>query len=160
MVCVVILVIASFARMRRGSVPPVRLDLRAGQTERRGTHPPRDVTGPSATAVNANYRLARDPARVAEARRRALEDLEREDTRVPTDEATDPAFVASAAEKSLNAFFNFNGHMFDAYEALGIPAGSSPQAARDAFERTAPSARPESRAFLMEALRAIERRRA
>lgn len=27
-------------------------------------------------------------------------------------------------EEELNVYFNFNGHMWDAYEILGVPAGS------------------------------------
>lgn len=27
-------------------------------------------------------------------------------------------------EEELNVFFNFNGHLWDAYEVLGVPAGS------------------------------------
>ena len=27
-------------------------------------------------------------------------------------------------EQELNVYFNFNGHMWDAYEIIGVPAGS------------------------------------
>ena len=27
-------------------------------------------------------------------------------------------------EEELNVYFNFNGHMWDAYEIIGVPAGS------------------------------------
>ena len=30
----------------------------------------------------------------------------------------------SSSERELNVIFQFNGHDFDAYEVLGIPAGS------------------------------------
>ena len=61
-------------------------------------------------------------------------------------------------EKSLNAFFIFNGHSWDAYEALGLPAGSSLARARVAYGRAISGARPEVVAFLKEAMTTIERR--
>lgn len=36
--------------------------------------------------------------------------------------------------KNLNVMFMYNGHSFDAYEVLGIPAGSSYQTAQKAYE--------------------------
>lgn len=40
----------------------------------------------------------------------------------------------SAAEKSLNCWFQFNGHSWDAYEALGVPAGADEATCRKAYE--------------------------
>ena len=101
---VVIFLFASFARLRRGSRPPVTLDLYAGRV------PPRPLD------------------------------------RAPED----------GREVSLNAYFNYNGHLWDAYEALGLPGGSSVPSARRAFARATGAAHAASRPFLEEALKAIE----
>lgn len=180
-VVVVIVVLASFARLRTGSRPPTLLDLRTkgASNENAERAAGRDVSPSSLKGADArkseSTARARDPERVALARRAALAELEREERerrsiatsgliasaarkKYVDDEPTDPG-TGSSEEKSLNAFFNFNGHTFDAYESLGLPAGSSVEAARAAFERAAAASERESIRFLEEALRAIERRR-
>src|SRR5580704_10984815 len=37
-----------------------------------------------------------------------------------------PQGKSSSKERSLNVVFNYNGHSWDAFEVLGLPAGSSP----------------------------------
>jgi hypothetical protein len=93
---------------------------------------------------------------VAAGRRRALQQLAEEEALALAEAPTDPGILL---EKSLNAFFNYNGHTFDAYEVLGLPAGSPIEAARLAFTRAARELDPESLPFLETALRAIERHR-
>ncbi len=61
--------------------------------------------------------------------------------------------------KELNIFFNYNGHMWEAYESLGIPAGSSVEEARRAFEELRSKMGPESRDFLETALQSILKQR-
>lgn len=39
----------------------------------------------------------------------------------------------SVGSKQLNIIFNFNGQSWDAYEVLGLPAGSSRSAVEEAF---------------------------
>lgn len=48
--------------------------------------------------------------------------------------ASRPTDPFEAKMKNLNVMFMYNGHSFDAFEVLGIPAGSSYQAAQKAFE--------------------------
>lgn len=43
--------------------------------------------------------------------------------------------VLEAEELPLNVFFNYNGHSFDAYEVLGVPAGSTLEEVRSAFDK-------------------------
>ena len=62
-----------------------------------------------------------------------------------------------AREKSLNVLFNWNGHTWDAYEVLGIPAGASYQMAHDAFVRAAALADQETVPFLRAAMDSIAR---
>lgn len=57
---------------------------------------------------------------------------------------------------SLNVFFNFNGHSFDAYEALGVPAGSTLEEIQTAFQRSIQSADPASQEFFAAAMNAIQ----
>jgi hypothetical protein len=56
---------------------------------------------------------------------------------------------------ALNVFFVWNGHSWDAYEVLGIPAGSSRESALAAFERARKECDAESLPFLQAALDAI-----
>ena len=80
------------------------------------------------------------------------------------DEDTAPGRVPKGASsgarsspriKSLNVLFNWNGHTWDAYEVLGIPAGSSSESAHQAFERAAALADKETLPFLRAAFEAI-----
>ncbi len=48
--------------------------------------------------------------------------------------ASRPTDPFEAKMKNLNVMFMYNGHSFDAYEVLGIPAGSSYQTAQKAYE--------------------------
>jgi hypothetical protein len=72
-----------------------------------------------------------------------------------------PRESARPKEISLNAFFNWNGHSFDAYEALGIPAGSSLESAHSAYLQAisgaAASGDEDSKLFFKAALEAIAR---
>lgn len=56
--------------------------------------------------------------------------------------------------RQLNVFFNWNGHTWDAYEVLGVPAGSSRESVIQAFHQ-ARSKSPDSIAFLQAAADAI-----
>lgn len=57
-------------------------------------------------------------------------------------------------EKVLNILFQFNGETWDAYEVLGLPAGSNISDARAAFDVALREGR-DSEAFLKAALNAI-----
>lgn len=57
---------------------------------------------------------------------------------------------------TLNIHFNFNGHSFDAYEVLGVPAGSSLDKVQAAYLAASEKSDATSRPFLQAALQAIE----
>jgi hypothetical protein len=57
--------------------------------------------------------------------------------------------------RNLNTRFMYNGNDFDAYEILGIPAGSSIERIRFGFERCLRESDPESHPFFHAAYRAI-----
>lgn len=57
-------------------------------------------------------------------------------------------------EKVLNILFQYNGETWDAYEVLGLPAGSSAEDARAAFSNMCPI-RKDDTGFLRAALDAI-----
>lgn len=61
----------------------------------------------------------------------------------------------SSGERSLNVFFQWNGHAWDAYETLGIPAGSSREAVTKAYQQAVAHADPESVLFFKAAYEAI-----
>ncbi len=58
-------------------------------------------------------------------------------------------------EKVLNILFQYNGETWDAYEVLGLPAGSNYEQAKIAFEIAIKEKR-DSEAFLRAALDAIK----
>lgn len=58
--------------------------------------------------------------------------------------------------KSLNVMFMYNGHNFDAYEVLGVPAGARMEMVQAAFDK-AISQQGSDRDFLEAALSAIKR---
>jgi hypothetical protein len=61
---------------------------------------------------------------------------------------------------ALNVFFNFNGHSFDAYEALGVPAGSTIEEIQVAFKRSIQGTDAASQEFYSAALQAIQQTQA
>lgn len=61
----------------------------------------------------------------------------------------------SSGEKPLNAIFVFNGHSWDAYEVLGVPAGSEIDRVAKAHFELAKRAGPEAKVFLDAAFQAI-----
>ncbi len=63
----------------------------------------------------------------------------------------------TGGEISLNVLFNWNGHTWDAYEVLGLPAGSSRDKVNSAFQTARGKADPESVPFLQAAYDAITR---
>jgi hypothetical protein len=60
-------------------------------------------------------------------------------------------------ERQLNVIFQYNGHDFDAYEVLGIPAGSSRANAESAYEKTIRGADADSLPFFHHAIEAIRK---
>jgi hypothetical protein len=58
-------------------------------------------------------------------------------------------------ERQLNVIFNYNGHSFDAFEVLGLPAGSSLASAESAYALQIKSADRGARAFLDAAIGAL-----
>jgi hypothetical protein len=69
-----------------------------------------------------------------------------------------PLSEAATAERavSLNVMFNYNGHSFDAYEVLGVPAGSAWEDVRSAFESSVDKMDPSANEFYLAAFNAIK----
>ncbi len=63
--------------------------------------------------------------------------------------------AAQPQAKALNVVFNYNGYAWDAYEVLGVPAGSSIEAVTKAYEGLRSQASTDSRAFLDAAYAAV-----
>lgn len=59
-------------------------------------------------------------------------------------------------ERVLNVIFNYNGHSWDAYEVLGIPAGMDVDGARQAYERIISQCDKSSQSFYETAFLAIK----
>jgi hypothetical protein len=64
-------------------------------------------------------------------------------------------FQKPAVERPLNVMFNYNGETWDAYEVLGLPAGSSLEKADEAFTAACAKVDPSSRGFIEAAHRAV-----
>lgn len=57
--------------------------------------------------------------------------------------------------KNLNVMFNYNGHSWDAYEVLGVPAGASLPLVTEAYQNAVRRSNKESLEFLETAYNAI-----
>jgi len=64
--------------------------------------------------------------------------------------------IQSSGERPLNVVFNYNGHSWDAYEVLGLPAGSGPEKVEQAYREALKTVDAGSRSFLEAAYRAIQ----
>jgi len=58
-------------------------------------------------------------------------------------------------ERQLNVIFQFNGHNFDAHEALGVPAGSSIEKVEHAYKNAINNSETESHEFYRHAYESI-----
>lgn len=61
----------------------------------------------------------------------------------------------AAQGKELNILFNYNGHTWDAYEVLGLPAGASLVDVTKSYQHMLKTAEPESHEFLETAFKTI-----
>jgi hypothetical protein len=65
------------------------------------------------------------------------------------------ASMSALSAKNLNVIFNYNGHSWDAYEVLGVPAGSQLRDVTAAYQQALRTADPVSHGFLETAYKAI-----
>lgn len=73
---------------------------------------------------------------------------------LPQENNISPEASAKRA-KSLNVIFNYNGHSWDAYEVLGVPAGSGIQDVTAAYQAALRKNQKETHVFLETAYKAI-----
>lgn len=64
--------------------------------------------------------------------------------------------INPTSERPLNVVFNYNGHSWDAYEVLGLPAGSSPDKVDAAYQESLSRVDSGSKAFLEAAYQAVK----
>jgi len=69
---------------------------------------------------------------------------------------TQQARVEETAAKTLNVLFMYNGHTWDAYEILGLPAGAPLTAVTEAYQKMQKTMSPESREFMDTAYRVLQ----
>lgn len=65
----------------------------------------------------------------------------------------------NSTSKNLNVIFNYNGHSWDAFEVLGIPAGAKPSAVEEAYKKAIQSTDKSSHDFIRTAYEAIRKSR-
>ncbi|MFM6928999.1 MAG: hypothetical protein ACKOX6_11080 [Bdellovibrio sp.] len=63
--------------------------------------------------------------------------------------------LADKKTKNLNVMFNYNGHSWDAYEVLGVPAGASIKTVTEAYQTALRRSDKSSMEFLETAYMAI-----
>lgn len=61
----------------------------------------------------------------------------------------------SAEPRDLSVVFQFNGHSFEAYEVLGLPAGSARDKVEEAYEQAMSENEAESKEFIDLAYKSI-----
>jgi hypothetical protein len=62
---------------------------------------------------------------------------------------------AQKPAKELNVLFNYNGHTWDAYEVLGVPAGANIVEVTRVYQELVKKSAPESQEFFETAFKAI-----
>jgi hypothetical protein len=149
---IVTVIVLSFFLIRRSPRAPVKLDLRSSDVQPKtvGSRPaPRPhaakVHKPTSHSTHAPHKGARTQPGWENYR-------PRQNYSESAQWVDSPTF-----EKNLNVFFNWNGHSWDAYEALGLPAGSSREAVTRAFVEAERTSDPEALPFLRAAFDAILR---
>ncbi len=155
---VVTLVVLSFLLLRRAPKAPVKLELRdqdeiaAAQARDAKDVPPK----PRPKFVDPRIKGGKMPSGWADYQPRNRK-VYAGATEADTAPGRKPQGPGAQQVKSLNVLFNWNGHTWDAYEVLGVPAGSSLESARSAFERAVALADTETVPFLKAAFDAIAR---
>ena len=91
-------------------------------------------------------RRRQDPARL---------NLNRENAAKPSEQLAGQPSPAS--EKVLNVLFNWNGHDWDAYEVLGLPAGSSVESVTVIYQKLLTQSEPDTLLFYKAAFEAIQK---
>ncbi len=64
--------------------------------------------------------------------------------------------INSKAERPLNVIFNYNGESWDAFEVLGVPAGSSQESVESGYKDSLSRVDEKSKAFMTAAYDAIQ----
>jgi hypothetical protein len=106
-------------------------------------------------ALGVVYFLWRRPDRQMRLRIRA--GLGRKKTEIKGMRTPDKfSHIKPDGERPLNVVFNYNGHSWDAYEVLGLPAGSSFEKAQEAYQASLKKVDAGSRPFIEAAFTAIQ----
>lgn len=66
---------------------------------------------------------------------------------------------SASQSKSLNVIFNYNGHSWDAFEVLGVPAGSNLPAVEAGYKKALSETDKATHDFLRTAFEAIKKSR-
>lgn len=149
-----------FMALQAGVVGLIVLSLFATKTNRVGVNQPvvaraadaqsrpkKALFGSSAFGPGEKAAAGDDYARKVEARMKAREQLHQQ-----------PVIVSSRGlTRDLNVFFNWNGHSWDAFEVLGLPAGARGEQVLSQF-RKLKAERPDAEPFLQAAVDAILKR--
>ncbi|MCM2282658.1 MAG: hypothetical protein NDI61_12515 [Bdellovibrionaceae bacterium] len=158
----VTIIVASYIFVRKSPRPPSSLNLKNPLTNRKAN----DENVPTTLGVRnfsrTEYRpRPGNPALFGEVEREefaraanggtSAEEVSSQGAHL---DATNPDFRIEDS-KSLNVLFNWNGHTWDAYEVLGLPAGSSRAAVEAAYDRLKCTVDRDSVPFITAAFHSI-----
>lgn len=152
---IVTIIVASIYFSRKQGAEPVRLKLMEGDPRypKQKSVPSTEVPfGQNNAPNNKSPEVDRSSLRSSQGGGKSRYDRWVDLDNDPMREAR---VALSPEEKALNVVFNWNGHSWDAYEVLGIPAGSSIEKVAAAFQEAESKSDPESIAFLQAAYQAI-----
>lgn len=63
--------------------------------------------------------------------------------------------LSTSDERTLDCWFNYNGHLWEAHEVLGLPAGSSREDIEAAYKAQCSEMDPSSRSLVDHALKVL-----
>ncbi len=155
---VVILVVGSFYLIRREPKAPTQLDL--GERKPDSPIQVQKAAPPPQRKRPMGWNDYRPRQETQDHYRGKTDDGSsgKLDDTAPGFQITEKNAPQTAAETSLNVLFNWNGHTWDAYEVLGVPAGSSKTAIEAAYHLSRARADADSLKFLEAAYQAIQRK--
>lgn len=120
-----------------------------------GRRSPRQPTPLNLKAEGSGGVTAQKPsARALSPAARHLQALPTSSTK-PVMEVMEPLAESASKGKNLNCLFMYNGHDWDAYQVLGVAAGSPLPLVTEAYQDMIKKADPSSYEFLESAYKAI-----
>lgn len=111
------------------------------------------LTGKTGAGSKTAQATGRDYSKIAAELKGAIPPTKPEDPQ--NSDFNEVTQIRAQEARPLNVHFNYNGHSWDAYEVLGLPAGSSLEKVEAAYEESVARVDVGSRPFMDAAYKAI-----